>query len=226
MGPVESANRWRQWSAKGAGDVLTGVLDLLNASLPHEWKRLRGEELRPYQSQARPGSAWYSLATTPSYAGVTLSVERLRDTELRGGGVWFAGAPYPMPTPNIPPAWDQIMRFLDEGIVPAAQAAGASIWAPTPEELFLAELPSDIADRLRRFTQSARKLLPLDRDELERWRSFVIAAFRTETVIDSRPFVDWLVCQGWERDAAMVLNLRFFDDCLLLTRYAEEVSAA
>jgi len=157
---------------------------------------------------------------------VVLSVERIRDSELRGGRVWFEGPPFPAPTQGIPAAWDQIMRFLDEGIVPAAQSAGASIWIPASEDLFIADLPRDIAERLRRFSQSARKLLPLDRDESELWLSFVIGAFRAQSVIDARRFVDWLIHQGWEKNAAEELNYRFFDQCLLLMRYAEEVSAA
>jgi hypothetical protein len=226
MEPVESANRWHQWSVKGTGGVLTQVLDHLDATTPHEWKRLRGEELRPYQPLVRPGSVWYSLETTPSHAGVTLSVERFRDSELRGGRVWFGDLPYPTQAPSIPAAWDQVMLFLDEGIVPAARAAGASIWVPTVDALFLVDLPPDVADRLRKFSQSARKVLPLDGDEAELWQVFVIAAFRAGAVIDGRRFVEWLVHERWERSDAAELTLRFFDQCQLLARYADEVSAA
>ncbi len=74
MEPVESATRWHQWSVKGAGGVLTEVLDRLDATAPREWKRLLGEQLRPYQAVVRPGSAWYSLETSTSHAGATLSV--------------------------------------------------------------------------------------------------------------------------------------------------------
>lgn len=226
MDPVESANRWHQWSAKGAGAVLTQVIDRLDATAPHEWKRLRGEELRPYQSLVRPGSAWYSLETTLFHAGVTLSVERLRDSELRGGRVWFASPSSPIETPSIPAAWDQVMHFLDEGIVPAAQSAGASIWVPTLEALFLADLPPDVAERLRRFSQSARKLLPLNTDEAELWRVFVIGAYRARAVVDDQRFIDWLVHESWKKEDAAELNLRFFDQCELLARYTDEVSAA
>lgn len=226
MEPVESANRWHQWSVKGTVGVLTQVLDRLEAGHPHGWTRLRGEDLQPFQPLVRPGSAWYSLETTPADVGVTLSVERLQDLELRGGRVWFSGPPHPTPTPGIPAAWDQVMRFLDEGIVPAARAAGASVLVPTPEELFLGDLPPDIAERLRKFSQLARKVLPLDRDEAELWRAFVIGAYRARAVIDAPRFVDWLVHESWKRDDATDLNLRFFDQCLLLARYAEEVSAA
>ena len=174
MEPVECANRWHQWSVKGACGMLTQVLDHLDAATPHKWKRLQGEELRSYQILVRPGLAWYSLETTPSHAGVTLSVERIRDSELRGGRVLFADPPSPTPAPSIPAAWNQVMLFLDEGLVPAAQAAGALIWVPTLEDLFLADLPPEVADHLQKFSQSARKVLPLDSDEAELWRVFVI----------------------------------------------------
>jgi hypothetical protein len=48
MEPVDSADRWHQWSVKGSADVLTQVLGGLDARPPHGWTRLRGEGLRPF----------------------------------------------------------------------------------------------------------------------------------------------------------------------------------
>jgi hypothetical protein len=45
-------------------------------------------------------------------------------------------------------------------------------------------------------------------------------------VIDQPRFVNWLARESWRREDAMELSLRFFDQCLLLSRYADEVSAA
>ena len=138
----------------------------------------------------RPGSAWYALAAAPAYAAVILSVERVQDAELRGGRVWFAAGPSyppqyaagsaPVSAGSIPGAWDQVMRFLDEGIVPAARAvAGASVLVPTVEDLFFSDLPTDVGDRLRKFSQTSRKVLPLNRAEAGVWHDFVIGAYRT-----------------------------------------------
>jgi hypothetical protein len=52
---------------------------------------------------------------------------------------------------------------------------------------------------------------------------FVVAAFRSKTVIDAESFVRWLVANGWQRESAKELNLQFFDQCLLLSRFADEV---
>ena len=236
MEPVDSASRWHQWSVKGDGGVLARVIEGLDARHPPGWERLRGDALEPFRSVVRPGSAWYALAAAPTYAAVTLSVERVRDAELRGGRVWFAAGPsYPpqaaasaaVSAGSIPGAWDQIMRFLDEGIVPAARAvSGASVVVPTVEDLFFGDLPTDVADRLRKFSQTARKVLPLDRAEAGLWHDFVIGAYRARTVIDEPRLVAWLVHEAWRREDALELSLRFFDQCLLLSRYAEEVSAA
>jgi hypothetical protein len=116
------------------------------------------------------------------------------------------------------------MRFLDEGVVVAARAAGVQIWAPSPDVLFLGELPPETAEALRTFSRSAAKSLPLAPDDLKRWNTFVIGAFRGRAVVDGRRLVTWLVHQGWEQGAATELNLRFFDQCLLLTRFTEEAS--
>jgi hypothetical protein len=118
------------------------------------------------------------------------------------------------------------MRFLDEGVVPAARAAGASVWVPTQEDLFLADLPPEVVSRLRQFSQSARKVLPLDGNEAELWRAFVIGAYRARAVVDGRRFVGWLVHESWQRGDAEEFNWRLLDQCQLLARYAEEVSAA
>ena len=226
MEPVESANRWHRWSVKGTGEVLTRVLDSLDSKLPHGWVRLQGEDLQPFQTLVRPGSAWYSLETTPEFMGVTLCVERRGDSELRGGRVWFPGPPYPTTIPSIPAAWGEVMRFLDDGIVAAARTVGASVSVPTPETMFLGDLPPEVAERLKRFSQSARKVLPLDRDEAKLWRVFVIGAYRAKAVLDAPQLVDWLVHESWERRDAAELSLRFFDQCVLLASYADEVSAA
>jgi hypothetical protein len=202
------------------------LLGVLDANLPTGWKRLSGKDLLPFQALVRPGSAWYASGTMPSHVGVSLSLERLGESELRGGRVWFAGPPDPTPTSGIPPAWDHVMRFLDNGVIPAARSVGAEVRLPTPEEVFLSELPADVRDRLRSFSQVARKSLPLDREEADLWRGFVIAAFRATAVIDARQFTNWLVAEGWSRESAAELNLRFFDHCQLLSRYADEVSAA
>jgi hypothetical protein len=232
MEPVDSASRWHGWSVKGDGDVLSRVLAALDARLPPGWQRLREEALEPFRSLVQPGSACYSLERAAANAGVTLSVERVRDAELRGGRVWFAAGPsYPpaatAPNGSIRGAWDQVMRFLDEGIVPAARAVpGAAVHVPAPEDLFLGELPGEVAERLQKFSRAARKVLPLDQAEADLWHGFVVGAYRSRAVIDPARFVDWLAHESWSREDARELGLRFFDQCLLLSRYADEVPAA
>jgi hypothetical protein len=218
-----AANRWSQWTARGDDEVLARLIECLDANLPGGWKRLQGESLDPYRSGVRPGSAWYSIESTPEHVGVTLSIERARPGGMRGGRVWFAGPPHP-PTATIPAAWGQVMTFLDEGVVGAARAAGAQVSAPGIDDLFLAELPPDVAGMLVRFSRSARKALPLAADDAHLWHSFVIGAFRARAPVESRRLVEWLVHEGWERDAALELNLRFFEQCRLLSRYAEEAA--
>jgi hypothetical protein len=226
MDPVENASRWSRWAVSGPESTISQVFSVLDTNLPTGWKRLTGQNLLPYMSMVNRGSGWYAIETTSSYVGVTLSIERPRGSELRGGRVWFAGPPSPTGKPGIPAAWDQVTRFLEEGVGPAARAAGANIRVPTPEDAFLSNLPVDVRDRLRTFSEAARKSLPLNREEAELWRGFVIAAFRAKAVVDAQPFTDWLAAAGWSRESAAELNLQFFDHCLLLSRYADEVSAA
>ncbi len=227
MDPVENVARWNRWVASGPASAIAQVFGVLDAHLPGGWKRLTGDGLLPYSSMIKPGSGWYALDATSAHVGVVLGIDRPRESELRGGRVWFAGPPYP-PTgkPSVPVAWDQVSRFLDEGIAPATKAAGATIQIPTAEDAFLADLPIDVRDRLRAFSTQARKSLSLNRAEADLWHGFVIAAFRSRAIVDDEPFHNWLVRDGWPKQSAAELNLSFFDDCLLLSSCKDEVSAA
>ena len=113
-----------------------------------------------------------------------------------------------------------------KALFPPRGRPGQASGVPTPEEVFFSELPFDVRDRLRTFSDAARKSLPLNREEAELWRDFVIAAFRTKAVIDTQPFIDWLAAAGWPRESAAELNSQLLDHWLLLSRYADEVSAA
>jgi hypothetical protein len=226
MDPLEAASRWHGWAVAGTESQIGSVLVSLDANLPPGWKRLAGNDLAQYQSLVRSGSGWYAMDPTPAHAGVTLSLEKLKGSELRGGRVWFSGPGYPGLTANIPAAWDQIIGLLEDGIIPAARTAGLNFRLPSSEDIFFAELPSGVREQLRSFCEAARKSLPLSREEAELWNEFVIAAFRSRTVIDSESFVRWLVASGWQRESAKELNFRFFDQCLLLSRFADEVLTA
>ncbi len=226
MEPIEQVTRWSRWKATGSESAISKVFSVLDANLPSGWRRLTEDDILRYKSLNRPESGWYRLDSTPSCAGLALSIERPRESELRGGQVWFAGPPSSTGELGNQATWDDLGRFLDECIVPAARAPGASVRVLTPQEAFFSNLPHEVRNGLRRFSDAARRSLPLDREEAELWREFVIAAFRSKPVIDTEPFVDWLVAAGWSRDAATELYAQFLDRWLLLSRYADEVSAA
>jgi hypothetical protein len=222
----EGYSRWHRWAVSGTEETISKSLHALDTNLTGGWKRLAGSDLLSFQPLDTPGAAWYGLPATPCHPEVTLSLERLGGTRLRGGWVSIGKPPGSLSPSNTACAWEQVMRFWVEMIVPAARAAGADVRMPTPQEVFLAELPVVVRDRLRAFSTTARKSLPMDRQEAALWHEFVIAAYRAEVVIDARQFTDWLVAEGWPAECAVELNLRFFDQCMLLSRYAEEVPAA
>lgn len=226
MDPHKAVIRWSEWTARGPADDITRVIDQLDANLPAGWKRLTAEDLTPYQPMAKTGSAWYGLDPTSEHPGVALSLERPADEELRGGRVWFPGPRDASGKLMVPAAWDQVIGFLEDGIVPVLKSSRLVVHLPSPEEVFLAELPMEVRHQLEAFSNAARKLLPLDREEAELWRAFVIAAFRSRSTIAGSQLADWLAANGWAKSAACELSQRFFDHCLLLSQYADEVSAA
>jgi hypothetical protein len=226
MDAVDNVTRWQRWVATGSANVISQLLNALDAKLPAGWKRLNDNDLLPFHRFVRQGSAWYSIDETPSHPKVTLSLERPKESELRGGLVPFPVGVAAPSAATAAMAWDLVTQFLEEGVVPAAQAVGADIRTPTAEEAFLADLFLDVRDRLRRFSKAARKVLPLTREEAELWREFVISAFREKAIIDARLFRNWLVVDGWSPEAAAELDTHFVDHCLLLTQYRDEVSAA
>src|SRR5438067_2537220 len=102
MGITPFLSRWSRWAVSGPERTISQVFSVLDANLPTGWKRLIGPDLLPYMSMVKQGSGWYAIDTTPSYVGVTLSIERPRESELRGGRVCFAGPPYPNGKPSVP----------------------------------------------------------------------------------------------------------------------------
>ena len=225
MDPQDSSLRWHRWTVSGPKETLSQFFDVLDADLPKGWRRV-SDKLIVDQSPVREGAGWYALDATAAHAGVTLSIEPRRGTEVRGGRVWFAGPPYATPSMSLSTAWDEVIRLLDAGIVPAARKVGAQVHLPTPEDVFFAELPTEVGNRLRSFAAMSRKTLPLDRSEAESWHAFIVTAFRHTIAIDARLFTGWLVAQGWPTQAATELVLRFFDQCKLLTKFADAVSVA
>jgi hypothetical protein len=226
MDPTEASSRWQRWTVSGTESAVSNVLSGLDANLPLGWKRLRGNDVLRFQPLAAQDAALYALDTTPSPLEVTLGLRRVGDRELRGGWVWFTGQPNVIALPSALYGWGQVMRFLDDGIVPAARAVGAEVRIPNSEEVFLTELPAEVRDRLRSFSQAGCKSLPLSRPQTDLWHEFVIAAYRANAVLDARQFTDWLMAEGWSKKSAAELNVRFLDQCLLLSRYADEGTAA
>jgi hypothetical protein len=224
MDPVENAWRWMRWTATGPESAISEVFRILHANLPSGWRHPTGEELLRYRGWGEPGSGCYVLEATPPEDGIVLSIERPVPTLMTGGRVWLPGPPSPTATNGVPAAWNDVGRFFEEGVVPAVKAAGATLRAPTSEEVFFSELPFEAGERLRTFSDTARKTLPLNREETELWRDFVIAAFRANAGIDTQPFINWLSAAGWPRGAAAELNSQLLDQWHFLARYVDEVS--
>ncbi|HET6880571.1 MAG TPA: hypothetical protein VFI31_10475 [Pirellulales bacterium] len=224
MDPEEASSRWHRWAVCGKTSQIDQVLSYLGANLPQAWKRLDGNDLAPFESLVKKGSTWYAF-TGNSPVGAVVSLERIKDAELRGGRVLFPAPPSPGPTANVSALWDEIIRLLNHGIIPAARAAGAALRLPSSADVFFAELPIAVRDRLQAFVDAARKTLPLNREEAERWHEFVVTAFRSRTVIDGNMFVHWLTENGWQQALAKELNQRLYYESLLLSRFTDEVLA-
>jgi hypothetical protein len=213
-----AAERWGRWFVEGSDETLQRLLERLTAHLPMGWRRLDG----PPTLSAPSAVASYVLDATADHVGVTLSIQRNRIGGLRGGRVVFAaGAP---PTATIASAWAQVMQFLDTGIVAAGRAVQATVSAPSGNELFLEQLPYEVAWLLEQFSRSARKILPLTPADAQRWQSFVIGAFRAKGVVNERRLVQWLIHEGWDEPLAHELKERFNEQCQLLSQFIAAVA--
>jgi len=217
-----NAFRWVNWRVRGDEPKLARTLDYIDAALPPEWSmESGGDSSHPYgiarQYRFRPeGSAFPWTVPISWWAG----------RELHAGAVSLdvpRGA-----TPDVRPqiGFSGLVRFLDEAIVPAATKAGATVYDPTPAELFFDELPIDTHEELRAFDAKARKTLPLEWDESEAWHEFVIAACRSSATFGRAPLTEWFESRGWARPAAEELTGQFFDQLQLLDRYRETLVIA
>ncbi len=221
MDPTHAAERWHGWAATSTPEQIVRFLAHLDSHLPAGWQRLREAEEALRQTMDPGSNRWYAFSS-PTPSGPTVGLMHPHAAEVRGGRVFLGGPVLPPPADAVNAAWTEVMTFLDNGIQPAVHAAGVDFH---PSSQFVAELPWDTRDRLQQFSDASRKSLPLQPPEAERWREFVVSAYRTRTPINARLFGNWLVSQGWAREAAAELTLRFFDQSLLLSRYTEEAAA-
>src|SRR5258708_26629683 len=106
MDPVKGDLRWHRWVVSGAGGAISQLFGVLDANLPTGWKRLTGDDRLPFHSLVRPESALYAIDPSPTHRGVTLSLEPVGESQLRGGRVWFSGFLSSTPAPEISRAWD------------------------------------------------------------------------------------------------------------------------
>jgi hypothetical protein len=221
MDPYQGLVRWERWRVGGSAAVLSNVIDHLNANLPAGWKRIDRPGGPPSLLSPDERAGRYAIDSASGQVVFKLSIERLGDSSLRGGRVFFTRS---RPSASdLEESWSQVIRLLEEGIIPSARATGATIHAPTIEEIFFEDLPFEVRDRLEAFSNSSRKCLPLDYRETELWNEFVVTAFRSQTAIEDEPFANWFVAHGWPREPAETLKARFFDECRLLSTYREEV---
>ena len=225
MDPPEAYDRWHSWRVEGTATQLSSVLAHLDANLPAGWRKPGNEEVPQLDILLHNGATAYCLDATPDHIAVSLSVVPIHQTVLRGGQVWFGGSRRPPAKAELPAVWAEILRFVDQGVKPAAEGVAARVWVPSTADLFFAELPRDIRDRLQTFSAHDDKSLPLGKDATRLWQEFVVAAFRSETLFDSDSMKEWLISQGWPTPAATELVSRFFDQCTLLTRYVDELAA-
>ncbi len=246
MDPLDQSWRWDHWVATGTEETVSAILTNLDSKLPCGWRRLSEDDLIPLGPLFRPGSAWYGLDPDGARSGMALGIEKPTPYRIRGGWVRSpfrsrAASTGHAPAssgqeaqcqderstrPDDPKAWIEVDRFLDEGIVPAARAAGAEIEVPPPEERIFFEIPFEVGRRLRDFAGATPRSLPLEPRVAGLWREFAVAVFRQKARFETEWFVRWLVSVGWLRETAAQLYEQLVEDCLLLSTYADEVSAA
>ncbi len=213
--------RWHGWTANGTPEQITRLLGHLDTHLPTGWQRLTGAEEGLRQTWDPRSIHWYG-SSGPMHDGPTLGLTQPHGGELRGGRVLLGGPTLPPPSGAVGTAWVEVIRFLNEGIGPAAGAAGVDFRAPTVDDLFLRSLPIETRDRLQQFCVSARKALPLTSSEAERWRGVIVSAYRMRALFDTREFVGWLVAQGWEKGEAEELDKKLVQDVQLLELFRGE----
>lgn len=225
MDPTEAAAvaRWQRWVVRGAPSQIEEVIANLDADPHSRWERVEGPPPSPSWSTllVRSDSLWYLLRASDTGVVVTVSVERPSGFELRGGWVCPADRPRGDAPAFAADAWDRVIEFLEEGVVPAAQKAGADVFAPSRSRIFEDDLPTEVRSSLAAFSGASNRSLPLNDEASAAWQGFVVAAFRSGDAVDPEEFLHWLTEGGWALDDAGELKRRFLDEYSLLYRFTE-----
>lgn len=211
-----NAFRWVNWRVRGDEPTLAQTLDIIDASLPAGWCR------EPVGDTAPPRVArQYRFHPEGSSVPWSVPIYRWTGLELQSGTVHAGVQPHTSPGVRPQALVSGLVRFLDEVIVPAATQAGATVYDPTPVELFFDELPLELRYQLDAFGAKVRKSLPLDWKEAEAWDELVVAAYRSSEIFDDERLAEWFESRGWSGADAKELVGRFFDGCRLLGHYRD-----
>lgn len=225
MKAADCAIRWNRWNVIGTKEEIEQFINELNGNLPTGWRPSTQHEIPSSGSAQANGGFWYTWETDSSNWGIILKIQHLSERYLTGGDVRFTSPTKVFSVPDdCSVSWNDVMDFLDKAIAPAAKASGIQAEIPSFQDMFLSDLPFDARQKLLEFTKLARKVLPLNRQEAEVWQKFVIWVFRTKAIVDTDPFIAYLIAEGWPKETAEVLCTKLYDQYELLARYAEEVS--
>ena len=112
-----------------------------------------------------------------------------------------------------------IQHILREVLEPGATAVGLNIAYPRLGPI------SRVLDQ----TQAAINALveagdgqwPLPQQVEERWRIFVLTAFREDVALKPEELTAWFAASGWDEQAATELTNRFYADIALISEYEE-----
>jgi len=218
--------RWENWRVEGTEHLLAAVLENLDAELTEGWSVWKSAQPPIRMTPAQGVVRQYRLEPTATRGEWLLDIQSWGGRQLRAGHM--SGKPSPLNGPNVRlsfPLTDAI-RFLEEGIRPAAERAGARLITPTPAELFVEGLPYDVRETLGAFGDRSRKQLPLDWAESEAWQAFVVTAYRSTEAFDRAHMHEWFMANGWPHTAADELTTQFFEQCRLLARYRDTLVIA
>ncbi len=211
---LEVINIWRNISVKGQKEQIDRFLSEIDQRFAGAgWSRNSEKETEMNRDEDQI-NRFHCWSTNPdNMPRVMLCLKRATERRVRGGTYDIdEGA-------TLADLASVIQHILREVLEPGATAVGLRVAYPRLGPI----------SRVGPKTQAAMTALveagdgqwPLPQQVEQRWRIFVLTAFREVVALKPEELTAWFAASGWDEQAATELTNRFYADVALISEYEE-----
>ncbi len=216
---LEVINIWRNISVKGQKEQIDRFLREIDQRFAGAgWSRnsVIEAEMNRDEHQINRFHCW---STNPdNMPRVMLCLNRATERRVRGGTYNRWGFEIEEGA-TLADLASVIQHILREVLEPGATAVGLKVAYPRLGPISRVGLKTQAA--MTALVEAGDGQWPLPQQVEQRWRIFVLTAFREVVALKPEELTAWFAASGWDEQAATELTNRFYADVALISEYEE-----